>query len=119
LVARSREALEERAKELSGHYGVDVIPIAKDLFDPKAGRELYSEIASKGLQVSLLINDAGQGAYGKFAEMDLERDLELIHLNIVSLVTLTKLFLKDMLQRNDGKILQISSLLGQIPTPNK
>jgi uncharacterized protein len=63
------------------------------------------------------VNDAGQGVYGLFAELDLEKQLKIIQLNISSLTVLTYLFLRDMLERNEGKILQLASIVSEIPAP--
>lgn len=115
LVARSQEELQTKSRELSAQYGIEAIPLPKDLFNPNAATELYEEVQAKGITVNVLVNDAGQGVYGKFAESDLDRQLQIIQLNIVSLTTLTYLFLKDMLNRNEGKILQLGSVVSEIP----
>jgi len=117
IVARTEESLQQRAVEFSQRYGVQVMPIAKDLFQPGAAFELYYEITSKNLQVDVLVNDAGQGQYGLFVESDIHRLLDIIQLNVVSLTTLTYLFLKDMVARNEGKILQLASIASQMPGP--
>ena len=117
IVARTEEDLQNRATEFTQQYGVQVVPIAKDLFQPQAARELYVEIKSKNLLVDVLVNDAGQGQFGKFAEIDLQRHLDIIQLNVASFTALTHLFLKDMLARNEGKILQLASIGSNIPGP--
>jgi short-subunit dehydrogenase len=117
LVARNKTELDRAAVELKDRYQVDVITIAKDLFNDHTAMEIYEEAKARQLQVDILINNAGQGEHGMFSETDLQRDLDLIQLNVVAPVVLTKLFLKDMLARGEGKILQVSSLLGQAPTP--
>lgn len=65
----------------------------------------------------MLVNDAGQGQFGLFVEQDLQRLLQIIQLNVVSLTALTHLFLKDMVARNEGKILQLASIASQLPGP--
>jgi short-subunit dehydrogenase len=115
LVARSEEELQTKTRELSNQYGIEAIPMSKDLFNPDAARELYEEVKARGITVNVLVNDAGQGVYGKFTEADLDRQLQIIQLNIVSLTTLTYLFLKDMVDRNEGKILQLGSVVSEIP----
>jgi len=70
-----------------------------------------------GVTVYALVNDAGQGEWGSFLETNINRDLDIIQLNIVSLVALTKYFLKDMVARNEGKILQVGSEAGTTPAP--
>jgi short-subunit dehydrogenase len=117
IVARSANDLDARAKEFRAQYGINVVPIAKDLFQADAGFELYNEVAAQGLQVDILVNDAGQGQYGLFVEQDLRRLLDIIQLNVASLTILTQLFLKDMVARNEGKILQLASIASELPGP--
>jgi len=117
LVARSQDELQQRASEITQQYGVSVTTIAKDLFDSKAPFELYDEVKRKGITVNVLVNDAGQGQFGKFVEQDINRLLEIIQLNICSLTVLTQLFLKEMVARNEGKVLQLASIASQLPGP--
>jgi uncharacterized protein len=117
LVARNALRLQEIADELSKSHMIDVLAIEKDLFKPEAADEIYAEVKAKGFVVSILINDAGQGEHGNFVEYETARDVDIIQLNITSLVCLTKHFLKDMVARNEGKILQVASLLSKYPTP--
>lgn len=72
---------------------------------------------AQGTTINFLVNDAGLGVYGNFAETDLERELAIIRLNVLSLVVLTKLFLRDMLARNEGRILQLGSMVSKNPAP--
>jgi hypothetical protein len=117
IVARTEEDLQQRSQEFSQQYGINVISIAKDLFQPNAAFELYDEVKQKNVTVDVLVNDAGQGQYGLFVEQDIHRLLDIIQLNIVALTTLTHLFLKDMVARNEGKILQLASIASQLPGP--
>lgn len=117
VVARSQQDLERVSQDFSQQYGVNVVPIAADLFDPNAAFLLYDNVKSKGLQVDVLVNDAGQGQYGLFVEQGLQRLLSIIQLNVSSLTALTHLFLKDMVARNDGKILQLASIASETPGP--
>jgi uncharacterized protein len=117
LVARNNEALQQVATELTSQYSIEVKTIAEDLFSPHAAQEIYRTVSSWGITVDVLVNDAGQGEYGKFIDYDIDRDIDLIQLNITSLVALTKYFAKDMVARNSGKILQVASLLSKYPTP--
>jgi short-subunit dehydrogenase len=116
IVGRSESGLQTTSEELTG-YGIKVITIAKDLFEPDAANELYEEIKAKGIKVDILVNNAGHGHYGEFIHTALEMELNIIQLNIVSLVTLTKLFLKDMVERGEGKILNTSSIASKSPGP--
>lgn len=117
LVARTEEDLQQRKTEITQQYGVDVITIAKDLFNQEAPFELYDEIKRQNIQVDVLVNDAGQGQYGLFVESDIRRLLQIIQLNVSSLTVLTHLFLKDMVARNEGKILQLASIASELPGP--
>jgi short-subunit dehydrogenase len=117
LVARTTEDLDKTANEFSSNYGIQVTPISKDLFEPDAAFELYNEVKERGITVNILVNDAGQGVYGPFTESDINRQIKIIQLNIISLTSLTYLFLKDMVARNEGKILQVASVVSEIPSP--
>lgn len=117
LVSRNEIDLAQVAAELSEEHAVDVIPIPKDLFDVDNAFQLYDEIKMQGIEIDVLVNDAGQGHYGKFADTDIRKELAIINLNICSLVVLTKLFLKDMIARQHGKILNLSSIASKTPGP--
>ncbi|WP_423147874.1 SDR family NAD(P)-dependent oxidoreductase [Rubrolithibacter danxiaensis] len=117
IVARSEEELQKTSQELKQQYNVEVVTIAKDLFKREAPFEIYDEAKAKGIRVDVLVNDAGQGEFGKFAETDINRELDIIQLNIGAYVALTKCFLKDMIQGKDGKILNVGSIAGEAPGP--
>ncbi len=72
LVARSEDRVQEVTDEMK-QFGVEVNPLAKDLFDRNAVQEIYDEVASMGININILVNDAGQGQHGKFVETDLQR----------------------------------------------
>ncbi len=116
IVARDESELANVKKELSAK-NVTVVTIAKDLFDPEAPFELYDEISKKNITVDILVNNAGQGEYGLFADTDIRRELSIVQLNIGALIVLTKLFLQDMLDRGEGKILNVSSIASKSPGP--
>lgn len=116
LVARSSDRLLEVSDEFQD-IGVDVLLLDQDLFQPNAAMEIYQEVKAKGIQIDVLINNAAQGQKGKFSEIALERHSELIQLNIISVVELTKLFLDDMVTRNFGKILNLASVVSKTPAP--
>lgn len=117
LVSRSEERLQQVADELGQHGSVDIIPLVKDLFNPNAASEIYDTVRQKGIDIEFLVNDAGQGEWGKFIDIELQRSLDIIQLNIVSLVSLTKYFLNDMVSKNRGRILQLGSEAGKMPMP--
>jgi len=117
LVSRDKMTLEKVAGELRGLGALSVISIACDLSIAGNAADLYEQTKQKGLDVDILVNDAGVGEFGFFAETDLEKELAIIQLNIASLVVLTKLFLRDMLLKNEGRILQLASVASYQPTP--
>ncbi|PXY02621.1 short-chain dehydrogenase [Marinifilum breve] len=117
IVARREDKLKELKNELESKNGVEVYTIAKDLTKPNAASEVYEEVNSKGIEVEYLINNAGFGGRGKFQERKWEDDLAMIQLNIVALTALTRFFLDDMVKRNHGKILNVSSTASFAPGP--
>ena len=117
IAARDENELENTSAELERNFGIDVVTFSKNLFDPENAFDLYNEIILKGIQIDVLVNDAGQGHYGEFVDTDIHRELSIIQLNISSLVVLTKLFLQDMVKRGEGKILNLSSIASKIPGP--
>jgi uncharacterized protein len=117
LVARSESELSQAASTIKNESGVEVITISKDLFYPDHAFELYQDIDSMGIRIEILVNNAGQGQYGQFAETDIRRELEIIQLNISSLVVLTKLYLREMIARGSGRILNLSSIASKAPGP--
>ena len=116
IVARSEENLEKTANELRVADNIQVETIVADLFDPAAAKTIYEKAVSYG-PVEYLVNNAGQGEWGRFHKTDLDRDLEIIQLNINSLVSLTHYFLKDMVAANSGRILQLASSYSKTPAP--
>ncbi|WP_276485584.1 SDR family NAD(P)-dependent oxidoreductase [Paraflavitalea pollutisoli] len=116
IVGRDEATLQHTATELKA-FSIDVITINKDLFHPQSAFEVYEEMIHKGIRIDVLVNDAGQGLYGKFIETDIERELAIIDLNISSLVILTKQFVKDMVARGYGKVLNLSSIASKAPGP--
>lgn len=117
LVARNRERLDTICNDLMNEFGIEAKPIQKDLFLPLAAEEIYREVEAMGITIDVLVNDAGQGEWGSFIETDLERHLDIIQLNVASLVALTHYFLKGMIARNEGRILQVGSEAGTTPVP--
>ncbi|MBI9034826.1 MAG: SDR family oxidoreductase [Bacteroidales bacterium] len=115
LVARREEKLKDLQTEITEKYKVKVELIMKDLANPKAARELYDEILSKGIAIDYLINNAGFGGQGFFHERDWEAERDMINLNVMTLTELTHLFLPQMIERNSGKILQVASSAAFVP----
>ncbi len=111
LVARDRKKLEKIQDSLS----TKVTIIVADLSNEQKVKELY--VLTKGENIDILINNAGFGDFGYFTETDLNKELEMIDTNIKAVHILTKLFLKDMEQRNSGYILNVSSSAAFQPGP--
>ena len=116
IVSRDQQELENKSSEFR-QYGIDVIAMQKDLFKTKNAFELYEEVKNRGIGIEVLVNNAGQGVFGEFKDTDINRELAIINLNIASLVILTKCFLKDMIARNKGKILNLASIASKTPGP--
>jgi short-subunit dehydrogenase len=118
LVARREDRLEEIAGELRGRNGVEVRTIPMDLSQKDSARELYDRTRELGLQVEVLVNNAGFGIFGDFKDIPWEREREMLELDILTLVQLTKLFLKDMVARGHGYVLQVASIGAYQPSPS-
>lgn len=117
IVARSEEELMKTSAELEKQYKISVIAMAKDLFEVENAFKVYEETKARGVDVDVLVNDAGHGLYGEFVETDLKMELSIINLNVASLVVLTKLFVRDMVKRGKGKVLNLSSIASKSPGP--
>lgn len=109
LVARRRERLDELAAALTREFGVRCSAVAADLGRPRAGRDLARELASRGLEVDVLVNNAGFGNRDSFAAQDADRQREMIDLNVTELVGLTRALLPAMLDRGRGGVVNIAS----------
>lgn len=116
IVARNHDELRTKAEEFKS-FGINVIPISKNLFNQDEVYSLYSELKLNGISPEILVNDAGQGVYGKFQDTDIHREVDIINLNIISVIILAKLFIKDRLPKGSGKILNVASIAGKAPGP--
>ena len=117
LVARRRDRLEEIAAELRAAHGVTVMVIAADLGQPAAPQAIFAQVRAAGIELECLMNNAGFGSGGPFAETDRSRQLEMIEVNVRALVELTHLCLPGMLARKRGQILNVASIAGFVPGP--
>ena len=113
LVARDSNKLNELKTELENNYGINVKVVVKDLSDENNCKEVYNE----NKDIDILVNNAGFGVFGNFTETDLEKEINLIKTNIIAVHILTKLYLKDMVKKDNGKILNVSSIAGNMPGP--
>jgi short-subunit dehydrogenase len=109
LTARSGERLATLKKEVENLHGIEARVLVADLADPRASAGLHEHLRSAGIAIDLLVNNAGFGMYGKFAESSLATELEMIQVNMISLVTLTKLFVRDMVAARRGRIVNVAS----------
>jgi short-subunit dehydrogenase len=116
LVARDQAELEQVQQQLS-ETGINIITLAKDLFIKEHVFDVYYEIEKRGIKIDVLVNNAGQGVYGLFEDTNIDRELNIINLNISALVILTKCFLQDMVSRRSGKILNLASIASKSPGP--
>ena len=113
LVARNVERLEALKQELINDYKVNVEYLSVDL----SRRENCIDLHSKVKDIDILVNNAGLGDFGEFSETELTKDFSIIDTNITSVHVLTKLYLKDMREKNSGKILNVASIAGFMPGP--
>jgi uncharacterized protein len=117
LVARRGDRLHELSQELTSHYGVKAHVLAKDLTLPSAAREISDELDRSGIVVDVLVNNAGFGDLGAFAELGVERQREMVQVNVLALTELTRRFLPGMISRRRGGILNVASAAAFQPGP--
>jgi short-subunit dehydrogenase len=117
LVARSGEKLEMLARELRTAHGIQVESIPFDLALNSAGQHLADELTRRGLEIELLVNNAGFGDQGRFLQLSLERQLQAINLQNATVVELTHRLLPAMIERKQSAIITVSSMAGFQPIP--
>jgi len=117
LVARSKDKLENFAKELSEKYGVRAHAVAADLSETDAPERVKNAVDALGVEVGVLVNNAGYGSHGLFDTLDLENETRMVDLNCRAPVALTGKFLPGMLQRGRGALIFLSSIASYQPTP--
>ncbi len=117
LVARNENKLKILADELQRTNGIQVKVIAKNLSVAESAKDIYEYCKNASIQVKYLVNNAGFGDYGAFYKLDLERQIQMINLNIITLTSLTHLFLPEMLRKKSGKVLNVASIAAVLPGP--
>lgn len=117
VTARRRDRLEQLARELAGRHGVRTEVFVADLARPEAPGGIYAFTANKGIEIELLVNNAGVGAYGAFHGSDVARQLAMIQVNCSAVVHLTHLYLPQMVERRHGDILIVASTASFQPVP--
>ncbi len=117
LVARNEESLRQLKKQLKEQHHIQVAVIVKDLSEPGTAEDIFRTTKEQNWNVEVLVNNAGFGLAGYFCEADLPTEIDMIMVNVSAVVELTKLFLKDMLERGKGKILNVGSTASFVPGP--
>ncbi len=118
LTARRKDRLDALAREIGTAYGVPVSVFAHDLEDPGAPVALHRAVTQAGIEVGILVNNAGFGTQGAFATSDRAREEALIAVNVLAPVKLAQLFLPAMLKRGSGRILNVASTAAFQPGPS-
>ncbi|WP_435065547.1 SDR family NAD(P)-dependent oxidoreductase [Halobaculum sp. EA56] len=119
LTARREERLQNLAEELEATHGVTATVITQDLAAEKAGEELFEAVTNEGIEIHTLVNNAGVPLYGRFDETELEDERDIMEVNMVALTSLTKRFLRPMVKRGEGRILNTASMAALYPIPKK
>ncbi|MGG0250006.1 SDR family NAD(P)-dependent oxidoreductase [Peribacillus frigoritolerans] len=117
LVSRDSVLLDQQAESLKKEYGVQVNTFAGDLSSYTTVGGLYRYLKIEGIDIDILINNAGAGGLGLMTELDIQKEMEYLQLNMISLTYLTRLIADDMVKRKQGKILNVASTAAFQPTP--
>jgi len=117
LVARGKEKLNTLKNELEKQYAISVYVISRDLSEQSASLEVFSELQTQKIRIDYLVNNAGFGDYGLFAECDWKKQEQMINLNVMALTHFTRLFLPEMIKNKFGKVLNIASTAAFQPGP--
>ncbi len=119
LVARRAERLQEIADKLAGEHGVSVESIPMDVTSASDRDRLPAMLTERGLSVDVLVNNAGIGTIGRFHELPVEGEIQLIRLNVEAMVALCGAFLPAMVERSSGKVLNVASVSAFMPVPRQ
>ncbi len=117
LIARNKNKLENIKSELKQQYHINVEILPFDLSNPSAAQDIYNKMQERGCTIHVLINNAGFGDYGDFIDLAWEKGNRMLQVNITTLTQLTHLFMKDMVDQKEGKILNIASTAAFQPGP--
>jgi short-subunit dehydrogenase len=117
LVARGVDKLQSLSGELAAAHGIQSRVLAADLTDPGAPPRIFDMLQREGVPIDVLVNNAGFGARGAYAEIDYQTEARMIQVNVSALAHLTRLFLPGMLARRNGKILNVASTAAYVPGP--
>src|SRR3982751_4165596 len=117
LVSRTRDALEAAAGQIEGKYDIKAHVFAADLRRREAPESIFDFLHNENIPIAILVNNAGFGLGGEFADTELTRELEMIQVNIAALTHLTKLFLPPMIKAKSGRVLNVASTAAFQPGP--
>lgn len=117
LVARREERLLQLKSELEKQYQIRIFVLVCDLSEFYAANKIYEQLKERNIQIDVLVNNAGFGLGGEFSKVDLVRITEMVHVNVIALMQLTRLLLPGMVERKYGKILNVGSMAGFLPGP--
>jgi short-subunit dehydrogenase len=117
LLARNTQALQSLAAELRPHCAVEPLVLSADLAEAGTPARVFAELQAAGVVVDVLVNNAGFGAHGPFADLPLDRQLEMVRVNVTALTHFTGLFLPGMIQRRRGGVLNVASTAAFQPGP--
>lgn len=112
LTARRTDRLQKLAADLTAKHGIKAEIFAADLIRPEAPAEIYAFTAGKGIEIELLVNNAGFGAFGYNHEIQESRLLDMVQLNCTAVVHLTRLYMPGMVERRHGDVLIVASTAG-------
>ena len=119
LAARRKDRLVKLAKELSERHGIRAETVACDLASPAARRRMISTIDDRGLQVDVLVNNAGFGSAGRFQELDQEAELQMVRTNVEAVIDLCGTYVPRMVDRGSGAVLNVASVAAYQPIPRQ
>jgi short-subunit dehydrogenase len=117
LVARDEARLTQIAAELTARHGIKAKVLPLDLSLPAAPVEIFDELQREKIHVGILVNNAGFGLQGPFADLDWRKQSDLVQVNITALAHLTHLFVKPMLARREGRVMNVASIVAFMPGP--
>jgi short-subunit dehydrogenase len=117
LVDKNKIGLEKTSIELADKFGIETVTLIYDLSIQESAKQIHSDLQAHGIEVDVLVNNAGFGTFGNFWETDLARDRALINVNIMAPMLLTKLFLPGMVKRGRGHVLNVGSVSGFLASP--
>jgi len=117
LAARSKQKLLDLKARLEKQYSIQCTIITADLSNLEEVKSMVKQVNASGINIDVLVNNAGFGDFGLFTETSWDKELQMINLNITALTYLTKEFAKQMVARKSGKILNLASTAAFLPGP--